>query len=96
MHAIIGIATEAAELVEAATDAMDSREPLDVVNLREEIGDILWYSTFLAKSLGTTLDECAATNTRKLRKRFPNNFTDEQAINRDVDSEREVLEKDAE
>jgi NTP pyrophosphatase (non-canonical NTP hydrolase) len=91
-HAIIGIATEATELVEALLSAIDMRVPLDTVNAREEIGDVLWYSAFLADRLGTTLPECAQINTVKLRKRYPDNFTNKQALERDLDGERQVLE----
>lgn len=92
-HGIIGLATEASELVEAL------RKPLanpgvymDYVNIEEEIGDNLWYTQTIATAIGTTLDRSAVANTAKLKKRYPHNFTEDAAINRDVAAEREVLE----
>jgi len=94
-HGILGLITETAEIGEALSNALPTiNEPkrLDTVNLREEIGDCLWYLSVMAKALGTSLEECAQINTAKLRKRFPDNFTEDAAINRDLDGERAVLE----
>jgi len=43
MHAMIGIATEAGEIIEALLDAIVYGRPLDLENLREEFGDMEWY-----------------------------------------------------
>jgi NTP pyrophosphatase (non-canonical NTP hydrolase) len=92
-HGILGLATESAELVQALRDSFEDAKPLDEVNVKEEIGDCLWYLQTLATSMGTTLEECALVNTAKLKKRYPEKFTEDAAINRDVAAEREVLEQ---
>jgi NTP pyrophosphatase (non-canonical NTP hydrolase) len=38
-------------------------------NLRDELGDVLWYISACADELGMTLDEIAAFNVNKLAKR---------------------------
>lgn len=93
-HGALGLITEAGEIAEAFADSASRASPLDEVNLREEIGDCLWYLTVMAKALGTTLEECARINTVKLRKRFPDTFTEDAALNRDLASERLILEAD--
>lgn len=92
-HGIIGLATEASELVEALRKPLANRGVyMDYVNLEEEIGDNLWYTQTIATAIGTTLDRSAVANTAKLKRRYPHNFTEDAAINRDVAAEREVLE----
>ena len=96
-HGILGLLTETAEIGEALSNALPTisePKPLDQVNLREEIGDCLWYLAVMAKSLGTTLEDCAKVNTAKLRKRYPDNFTEDAANNRDLEGERAILEAD--
>ena len=90
-HSIIGICTESGELGELAMKAIESGE-FDNVNFGEELGDIDWY-----KAIGTDeadLDPNNILNTviKKLQKRYPDKFTSDDAINRDVGSERELLE----
>ena len=51
LHGVIGCCTEAAELLEAIRPNMFYEECLDKVNLKEEVGDMLWY-------IGVILDAC--------------------------------------
>jgi len=44
-HAIKGINTEMGEILEAYDKAEDNKEPLDLVNVAEEVGDISWYNS---------------------------------------------------
>lgn len=98
-HAIIGIATESTELCEALYDIMTRRKEVDLINLREEIGDISWYIAVFfdtLKELGCEekWEETLVKNIAKLKKRYPEKFTSEKAINRDTESERKILEED--
>lgn len=86
-HAVIGIATEAVELLEAL-----QRGELDEVNLREEFGDLLWYIAIGVDESGGNLDHVMDRVIAKLRARFPDKFDSEQAINRDLEKERAILE----
>ncbi len=95
LHAAIGIATEGGELLDALKKAMFYGKPLDVVNLKEELGDVMWYIAIACQALGTTIDEVQAIKIAKLKARFPNKFTSQDAIERDLDNERRVLEGQA-
>ena len=90
-HGILGIATEAGELLETLAGFLQGKD-WDSVNLREEIGDVFWYCALIMKRLGLTFDDVCSTNIHKLAKRFPNGFTEFDANNRNLDSEREILE----
>lgn len=90
-HGIIGKVTEAAELLEALVKVTEGL-PLDFANIREEIGDGLWYDAIILRAIDSNFGEAQHVNIAKLRKRFPNAFTEYEANNRDLFAEREVLE----
>jgi len=85
-HSVIGIATEATELVEAMKDGFQ-----DDVNLLEEFGDLNWYEAIGISELGGDFDEVLETNIAKLRHRYPDKFTNESAQERDLEGERQIL-----
>lgn len=93
IHGIIGVATEAGELLEALLLCIKEGTPIDKVNLKEEIGDVFWYLAVLAHACGTNFEEIQRTNIAKLRARFPNKFTEYDAQNRNLAVERAILEK---
>lgn len=92
LHAILGIATESGELLEALAIGLFGDDGFDVVNVAEEVGDIFWYQAILAHVAGKTFEGIQATNIAKLRARFPNKFTEYDAQVRDLASERVILE----
>lgn len=147
-HAGYGLVTEIGEIVDAFKRQEFYKKPLDLINLKEEVGDMLWYvalgytglgrcmdennlildsveepwennsTEFLLKKIAHhsscvfsyydeecvsidydlprivtylhylalrynfTLEEACSLNIEKLRKRFPNGFTEYDAINR--------------
>ncbi len=92
MHAMLGCVTEAGELAEHVRDVLGGAKPLDRTNLVEEFGDQLWYIALGLRALPSDFEEAFAVNIAKLRKRFPDKFTTEAALNRDLGGERAVLE----
>lgn len=93
LHMVIGKVTEAAEAFEAVMKVINGDvKPLDAVNLLEEVGDGLWYDGNLLTALGSSFPQVMATNNGKLRKRFPQGFTEHDANNRDLEGERAILE----
>ena len=92
LHAILGIYTEAFELLEHYFDVMQGKKPLDEVNLDEEVGDLLWYCARIWRATGKLPSASMALNINKLQKRFPDRFSEEKAKERDLFAERQVLE----
>ena len=88
-HAITGIATESTELLEALN--FDGEE-IDRVNLLEESFDVDWYQFILMDALNGNLQDVWDTGIAKLKARYPDAFTSDDAINRDLDAEREILD----
>jgi NTP pyrophosphatase (non-canonical NTP hydrolase) len=83
IHGVIGIATESGELLEALLKALDG-QPLDVVNLKEEIGDVLWYAAAILRVSDSSFEEVQNTNIAKLKARFPDGFAEFEANNRSL------------
>jgi NTP pyrophosphatase (non-canonical NTP hydrolase) len=94
LHCAIGIGTESGELLDQFKRHIYYGKPLDIVNVKEEIGDKMWYIMNLCRLLDLSLEEIMQMNIDKLKTRYPEKFTAENAINRDTDAERKVLEGD--
>lgn len=93
LHAVLGCVTESAEMAEHLLDVLRGKKALDVVNVVEEIGDIEWYVALALRFTGAQDHGDAWTrNIAKLRARFPDKFTEEAAVTRDLVAERAVLE----
>ena len=92
LHALMGITTECGELMDQLKKHLIYGKPLDFTNLMEEDGDLRWYLSLLETACNYTADEAQDRNIEKLRARFPNRFTEYDALNRNLDKEREILE----
>jgi NTP pyrophosphatase (non-canonical NTP hydrolase) len=102
LHAFMGICTESGEIVDALKKHIFYGKPLDLVNLKEEFGDLYWYlegpgADSMANLLGTDpktlIEDIKNINIEKLQSRYPEKFDENKAINRDLDKERKILEK---
>lgn len=93
LHGVMGLCTEAGELQDQLKKHIFYGKELDVVNIVEECGDLFWY---LAETL-TAIDEkfidVMQKNIDKLRARYPDKFSEDKALNRDLSKERKVLEQ---
>lgn len=92
LHGAIGLATEAGEMLDAIKRAVFYGAELDRTNLVEELGDLEWYMAVIREALGVDQEEVQRINIDKLRARYPEKFTQEHALSRNLDRERAVLE----
>lgn len=92
-HGIIGKITEAGELGEALLKSLETGEPLDLINVEEEMGDGFWYDSLILKALGKPMLDVCGKIIRKLAARFGDKFSDIRALNRDLETERKILEE---
>jgi len=93
VHACFGMQTETAEFTDACKKALFYGKDLDVVNLKEELGDLMWYMAIAMDELGTDFETEADRVIRKLKVRYPEKFDSDKAENRDLIEERKELEK---
>ena len=95
-HASIGMTTEVGELSDVVKKHLFYNKPIDWVNLAEEIGDIMWYVALAArvveKNTGKPLSRILDENINKLKKRYPDSFSYDKAVSRDLVGERKELE----
>jgi len=100
IHGILGLTSESGEIADTLKRWLYYSQPLDEDNLKEEIGDLLWYVALICNTLEIQMSDCMESNIRKLQKRFPEKFDKELAKeeNRDRKSEMEAVtqEKTAE
>jgi hypothetical protein len=90
-HAVIGYATEGGEAAKALAAHLEG-QPLDTINLGEEFFDGDWYKAIFLDETNQSEEEGRARIIRKLKARYPEKFTSENAINRDLARERMILE----
>ncbi len=84
LNAVLGLSGETGEVADLIKKSMFQGHEMDKENLKEELGDVLWYLAEACKGLDTTLDEIALMNIHKLEKRFPDHsFDKEKSIHRE-------------
>lgn len=78
----LGIAGEAGEVAEHIKKHLGHGHPLDTEEIREELGDVLWYVAVLSNELFIDLNEVAEKNIQKLGQRYPGGFSQDASLNR--------------
>jgi NTP pyrophosphatase (non-canonical NTP hydrolase) len=99
LHAFVGLATETGEILDALKKYVFYGKPLDLVNLAEEIGDLNWYEAIATDALAILLEQnpndlektIKETNIAKLKARYPDKFSETNAVIRDLSTERDIL-----
>lgn len=83
LHMVIGVAGEAGELVDAIKKHAIYGKPIDLANVREELGDIEFFLEGLRQTLSISREETIAGNITKLQKRYDGLvYSDQRAIDR--------------
>lgn len=92
IHAQMGMQTETAEFTDALKKSLFYGKVLDITNLKEELGDLLWYVAIAMDELDTDFETEMTRVINKLKARYPEKFTVDHAEHRDLVNERIVLE----
>lgn len=92
LHCAMGVATEAGELLDAIKKALFYGREVDTVNFSEEMFDVTWYLAIGIHELRTSFEQGFDTNIAKLKARYGERFSEARAVNRDLDTERRILE----
>jgi NTP pyrophosphatase (non-canonical NTP hydrolase) len=72
LHMAVGVSGEAGELLDAIKKHCVYQKQINMDNVIEEAGDILFYLTGLLNDLNISLEDCIKANMDKLSKRYPN------------------------
>lgn len=92
LHCAIGMATEAGELLDAIKKVLFYGKELDTVNFSEEMFDSTWYLALGIHELKTSFEQGWDTNIAKLKSRYGHKFDEARALERDLETERKILE----
>lgn len=82
MHAALGLTGEAGEFADAVKKHLVYGRPLDKANATEEVGDILWFVALACNTLGVDMGQVAQENINKLKRRYPDAYSDKLAAER--------------
>ncbi len=101
LHAMMGIADEAGELIKMMLRSIYYNQRVDVTEYKDELGDIWWYLCLavddLAKAENKTVDEVFQEildiNKAKLKVRYPDKYSDKQARCRDLRTEKHAVHR---
>lgn len=92
IHMVVGMSTEINEILDVFKKKLAYNKPVDWVNVKEEIGDIMWYLANFCRTNNFNLQEILDVNIEKLKCRYPERFSEDNAIFRNIDAERSILE----
>lgn len=82
----LGLAGESGEIVDHLKKIVFHGHAVDHVSLTAEIGDLMWYVAYLLDTLDVRMDDVLFENICKLKKRYPDGFSEERSRNRSVDA----------
>lgn len=92
IHMLMGMTTEVGELTDCFKKQLAYNKQIDWINVKEEIGDLMFYIASFCRINNLNLEDIIDINVKKLESRYPENFTQEKAINRNLEYERKILE----
>lgn len=87
LHFVIGLAGEVGEITEELHEFIETGKPMNKANMRGEGGDVLWYLNGYLDVFGLSVPEVGGMNIDKLKIRYKDKFTTDEAINRDATQE---------
>lgn len=85
LHAAVGMAGEAGEILDLIKKMWANNRPLDVAmmtKLMEEMGDLVFYQQAMMARLATSIEELREHNITKLMKRYPDGYSHEASLAR--------------
>jgi len=82
LHMAIGISGEAGELLDAVKKSTIYRKQLDIANIVEECGDLLFYIAGMLDSIGVDIESAMSANVSKLSIRYGKSYSDKSAVER--------------
>ena len=92
-HAINGMASEGGELLDLIKAVKFYGKKVPRIKFLDEMADELHFLVMGMNILGVTFNDLIRLNKLKLRSRYPNGFTQEDAITRDREKEQKEMNK---
>lgn len=80
----LGIAGEAGDVAGCIKKTFSHKND-QIAGIRENLGDVLWYTATICNYFGWDLDEVLGENIEKLKKRYPQGFAEKHAKRKGID-----------
>ena len=93
LHGAIGLATESGELLDHLKRVIYYGQAFDPVKIMEELGDLMWYVACICDEMDLSLEQVMEQNIAKLMIRYQDKWNEKDAVVRDQDKERMVMEQ---
>lgn len=92
VHAAMLLTAESGEVMSEVKRMFVYGKKLDTINIKEELGDIMWGIALMCDTLGFDLEDVMRTNIAKLEARYPEKcFSADRALNRDIAAEQAAM-----
>ena len=82
LNGALGLTGEAGEVADQIKKTIFHGHDLDRDGLIKELGDVCWYLALLCHAIDVPLEEVMIRNIEKLKKRYPEGFSESASINR--------------
>lgn len=92
IHMLMGMATELGELTDPFKKNLAYGKEIDWTNVEEELADLMWYIVNFCDCNGIDIPTILDKNIKKLRARYTEKFNAVEAVDRDLETERKILE----
>ena len=80
----LGLVCEAGEVADIVKKQLFHGHEVDSTDIKDELGDTLWYLANLARKYNLSMKDIAVSNLQKLKLRYPEGFSPQSSINRVV------------
>ena len=87
INGVMGLCGESGEAIDIVKKHLAQGHELDKEHLAKELGDIAQYLAETAYAIGYPLEEIFQMNIDKLKKRYPEGFSTERSLSRNVEEE---------
>lgn len=75
----LGISGEAGDIASCIKKLVFHKNPAIKDGIRENIGDMMWYTAMVCNVFGWNFEEVLGENIKKLKERYPQGFTEKDA-----------------
>lgn len=84
INGVMGLCGESGEVIDIVKKHLAQGHELDREKIIKELGDVAWYLAEIATVLDVELEDVLTQNIEKLKARYPEGFSTEKSVNREV------------
>lgn len=84
INGVMGLCGESGEVIDIVKKHLAQGHELDKEKIVKELGDVAWYLAEIATVLDVELEDVLTQNIEKLKARYPEGFSTEKSLNREV------------